>query len=256
MWILNLLYKIRLLFLYYTKNITPKVIKYNKFELSFFDDFDGDKIDGYKWVKHFFWSDKNNKTQWASKDNFIVDKSILKIYTPTIPKHLKNKKITVSTAILHTGETFTQKYGRYQIRCKIPNNQNISTIFWLLSSLSDFPEIDIFYFLENKNGSYKTACIYGDNDSDQLYSISKKIVPIEKNNWIEFTLDWYPNKLIWYYNGYRVFIHKYKGIPQTPMYLLINTMVNLTNEYNNKEINTLEIDWVKIYKFKSEKFGG
>jgi beta-glucanase (GH16 family) len=66
------------------------------------------------------------------------------------------------------------------------------------------------------------------------------------NDFYIFTLDWSADKLEWKINGLTVKTQT-KGVPQEPMYVILNSIVNKPVNDNLLPI-AMEIDWVKCYQ--------
>jgi beta-glucanase (GH16 family) len=260
---MNLITRIKLLLVYYNILKPKKDLDYSKYELTFIDDFNGFDLDEDKWMTHYYWGHNlmsNNEIQWYTKDSFVVKNSILNIilkkqkirgWVLTGNKR-KSKTFNLASGLIHTGESFKQKYGRFEIRCKLPNEPGYLPSFWLINPASYPPEIDVFDFNETNKTSFNSGYIFGDDNNSKLfYEVFKKIKPVKLHGWNTFTLDWEPKKITWYYNGYKVLEAKNVGIPQTPMYIAINLAANNDSNLNDVEGKRMMVDWVKVYKHKS-----
>jgi beta-glucanase (GH16 family) len=227
----------------------------------FSDEFDGLTLDEDKWMTHFYWGHNlvsDNEIQWYTNDSFSVKNSILTI---TIKKEnvdgwvsnhgeRKHKIFNLTSGLIHTGESFKQKYGRFEIKCKLPIAPGVLPSFWLINPTSFPPEIDVFDFIDNSNSnSYKIGHIFGDDDNRKNYfEVFNRVYPVKLDDWQTFTLDWEPKKLVWYYNGYKIMEHKNIGIPQTPMYIAVNLAANDDSDMKDVDNKKMFIDWVRVYE--------
>jgi beta-glucanase (GH16 family) len=237
-----------------------KKLNYDKFEVSFEDDFNGRKLDTNTWMTHYYWGHAHSdyEHQFYSSEAFSLKESVLTINVEQrkvkgwYVKEGKraSKTFDVTSGLIHTGESFKQRYGRFEIRCKVPLETGFQPAFWLINPMSYPPEIDVMDFSEGDNTKLHVGHVYGDADANNTCTSKKVITPLEVDGeWTTYTLDWTPHKLIWYVNGYEVFRLQNKGIPQTPMYIAINMAIG-NAAIDKASGKKMKIDWVKVYKFR------
>lgn len=235
-----------------------KALIYNDFELSFSDDFDGRRLDTNKWMTHYYWgnSHSDNEHQFYSAEAFTLKNSVLTI-------NVENRKIRgwwmkdgkratkifdVTSGLIHTGESFKQRYGRFEVRCRVPQEKGYIPSFWLINPQSFPPEIDVMDFSEGANDTLCIGHAYGDDEVDDLFFRIKKVIGNLKldSDWNIFTLDWTPTSLTWYVNGREIYRVGSTGVPHTPMYIAINMAIG--EEAVKVNTKKMEIDWVRVYK--------
>ena len=232
-----------------------KVKDSNKFdilkerELTFSDEFEGDKLDTGKWLTNYFWGDKllNDRYSvepdlqaYTEKENFEVRNSLLKIITK--PQKIQGKAWTeggfkvkdfsFTSGILNTGKSFRQKYGIFTAKVKL-GNPNAKCAFWMLADKIT-PHIDICRTTDGK----VFFDYFASADKRAKTSLSGKYA----NDFYIYTLEWTPDKLTWKVNGTEVFSTT-SDVPQVPMYIGFSGGLN-------KPVNsmmTTEIDWVRVY---------
>jgi hypothetical protein len=161
---------------------------------TFSDEFNGAELDLFKWVPH---------DPWASAR------------TPDPP--------TVSAGELHlkAGQTlttfglFSQVYGRFEIRFRVPANGGNKALFRLLPvPLGPLPSIDVLsykgaeLFFGNRWGTEQTERTFGDS------------VPMPGPGLHTVAIEWDKAKITWSIDG-KDKLHSTDGIPQVPMFLLI-----------------------------------
>ena len=257
----QIIYRITLYLVYYGLLPEEKKLNYDNFELTFFDDFDGKELNTEKWASTQDWGcdiECDNKIQWFIKDSIKIKDSVLTIT-------LNKKKVcrwpekkqnciyrdqdNISALICSQEEKTWQRYGRFEMKCKIPETIGYLTSFWLNSPTSTTPEIDIFEFSDNNIEQFSCGYIFGNDNIQSLnYAIKSKIKPIKVKGWNTYTLDWTPKKLTWYFNGYKIMSIKNVGIPQSPMYVSINFATKVNSIIG---MNKMLIDWVRVYQYKS-----
>lgn len=235
-----------------------KVKDSNKFdvlkkkELTFADDFEGDRLDAKKWLTNFYWGDKFLKENYSvetdlhaytDKDNFEVRNSILKIHTK--PQRITGKVWSPSTGftakefgytsgLINSGKSFRQKYGVFSAKIKL-GNPAARNNFWMLADKIT-PHIDICRTSNNK--------VWTDFVADPGRFSKSSIGPRYANDFYIYTLEWTQEKLIWKINGEEIF-RQTSDVPQVPMYVLLSG--GLDKPISG--MTTMEVDWVKVYQF-------
>jgi hypothetical protein len=222
-------------------------------ELTFSDEFDGDKIDTKKWLTNYYWGEKLLKDRYSvesdlqaytEKENFEVRNSILRINTKSqkvngkvwsASKGFTTKEFNYTSGLINSGNSFRQKYGLFSAKIKL-GNPNARNSFWMLADKIT-PHLDICRTSEGKI-LFDYFPVKGNNTKSSLGSRYS-------NDYFIYSLEWTADKLVWRINGVEVFSQT-NDIPQDPMYVLLAGGLN-------KPINgmtSMEIDWVRVYKTK------
>jgi len=146
---------------------------------TFHDDFDAHPLLGERWVPHYaggaawpearYWggdgSDFKRKTRWNGEQQIYVDPryggratiplgldpfrvrdGVLSIVASRTPPDLKSVLFNNEyvSGILTTQSKFSQKYGYFEIRSKIPIGTGVWPAFWMLADDGGWPpEIDV-----------------------------------------------------------------------------------------------------------------
>jgi hypothetical protein len=222
-------------------------------DLTFYDEFDGEKLDTGKWLTNYYWGEKLLKDRYSvesdlqaytEKENFELRNSILKINTK--PQKFSGKiwsathgftkhEFNYTSGLINSGNSFRQKYGIFSAKIKLGNPEARNS-FWMLSGKIT-PHLDICrttggkvwfdYFSANEN-KFKTAL--GSKYSKGYYI---------------YSLEWTPEKLVWKINNTEICTQT-SNLPEDPMYILLSGGLN-------KPVNSLtsmEIDWIRVYKTK------
>jgi len=222
-------------------------------DLTFYDEFEGDKLDTSKWLTNYFWGEKLLKDRYSvesdlqaytERENFEVRGSVLKINTR--PQKIKGKVWSASngfttkdfeytSGLINTGNSFRQKYGLFTAKIKL-GNPTARNSFWMLAEKIT-PHLDIcrtsggkvwFDYLSTKGNKYLTSL--GSKYSGDFYI---------------YSLEWTPDKMVWKINNTEVFTQT-TDLPADPMYILLSGGLN-------KPVNSttsMEIDWIRVYKNK------
>jgi hypothetical protein len=221
-------------------------------ELTFSDEFDGDKLDSRKWITNYYYGDKllkdnysvgNDLQAYTEKDNFEIRNSLLKIITKPQKKEgkvwtaggFKAQEFAYTSGIINSGKNFRQKYGTFSAKIKL-GNPGTKSAFWMLAD-SITPHIDICRL---ENGKV-VSDFFANVEKRAKASIGSKFA----NDFYIYTLEWTPDKLVWKLNGATVFTQT-SDVPQDPMYILCSG--GLDKPVNS--MTTMEIDWVRVYQPK------
>jgi hypothetical protein len=221
-------------------------------ELTFSDDFDGDRLDTKKWLTNYYWGDKLLKDNYSvetdlqaytEKDNFEIRNSFLKIHTKpqrvtgkvwSASSGFKTKDFGYTSGLINSGKSFRQKYGIFSAKIKL-GNPSARNNFWMLSDKIT-PHIDICRTSNNK--------VWTDFVADPGRFSKSSIGPRYANDFYIYTLEWTQDNLVWKING-EVIFRQTSNVPQEPMYVLLAG--GLDKPISG--MTTMEVDWVKVYQF-------
>ena len=235
-----------------------KVKDSNKFdilksrELTFNDEFEGDKLNTKIWLTNYYWGDKllkdnytvgNDLQAYTEKENFEVRNSLLKIITKPQKKEGKvwspggfiTREFAYTSGIVNTGNSFRQKYGTFSAKIKL-GNPAAKSAFWMLSDKIT-PHIDV---CRTANGKV-VSDLFATPEKRTKASIGGKYA----NDFYIFTLVWTADKLVWKINDTEV-LTQTSDVPQEPMYILLSG--GLDRPVNS--MTAMEIDWVRVYQPK------
>ncbi|MCE5345956.1 MAG: glycoside hydrolase family 16 protein [Bacteroidales bacterium] len=223
-------------------------------ELTFCDEFDGEKLDAKKWISNYYWGEKLLKDRYSiesdlqaymEKENFEFHDSILKIKTKpqkisgkvwSADKGFSTKEFNYTSGIISSGNSFRQKYGVFTAKIKL-GDPNAKSAFWMLAEKIT-PHIDICRTSKGK----VWFDLFSDNGTKAKTSVGSRY----SNDFFIYTLEWSCDKLIWKINNTEVF-RQTSDIPQEPMYVTIAG--GLDKPING--MTSMEIDWVRVYQAKN-----
>jgi hypothetical protein len=222
-------------------------------ELTFSDEFDGEKLNTKKWLTNYYWGEKLLKDRYSvesdlqaytEKENFEVRNSVLRISTKpqritgkvwSSANGFTTKEFSYTSGLINSGTSFRQKYGVFTAKIKL-GNPDAKSAFWMLADKIT-PHIDICRTSKGKVWfDYFPA-----NGNTSKTSIGSRY----SNNYFIYTLEWTSDKLVWKINNTEVFTQT-SGVPQEAMYVLFAG--GLDKPING--MTSIEIDWVRVYKAK------
>jgi len=273
---------------------------YNPWVIVFEDNFDGNSLDLSKWKlpyqgvlndfnhEHSKWwmANTGNTPSIPVNNNIEVSNGTLKLIAKkenppitgtyvtdwsTTPPTTKTEIFDYSSAWIETNYKFF--YGKYEIRCKIPNGKGFWPAFWMYgvnsSNSSINNEIDVFEFWDNSPSDHNMTVHYNGQQCLTDYN-----GPDYSQAFHTFTVIWDNYKIEWYVDGnlkrrstkfYTILgqtvdcngiqaMGTYlmdKVFPRDPMNIITNLAIQ-TGTYapdNNTTFpNSLEIDYIRYYK--------
>ena len=243
---------------YFALEIKNSFSELKKWELTFSEEFDNKLLDQDKWISKYYWADELlNKSYSLESDLhvFTDGKNIEHAESSVVLQARKEKKeglmwnptlgfvpkdFDYTSAIINTGKSFRQKYGRFEAKIKLSNPIQVAHSFWMVSD-NKTPHVDVLR--SSPDGKLLIGNCWGNDNQPSLKQFKIKGVDTSKGYFI-YTLDWNQNELVWKINDVVVKTQT-EGIPQEPMYL--NFSLGVTTE--QQSVNAaLEIDWVRCYK--------
>src|SRR5262249_18631606 len=150
--------------------------------------------------------------------------------------------------------SFSQLYGVFEIRAKLPKGKGFFPAFWLLPADSSWPpEIDILELL-----GHDTATYYGTSHTSETgehTAVTNKIPqPDLSADFHQFALSWEKDELHWYLDGVEVARVPTPKDMHKPMYMLANLAIGSGwpgyPDASTVFPGVLAIDWIRAYQPK------
>ena len=189
---------------------------------TFNDDFDGTAPDPAKW--NVYTANYWDKVSAFSKDNVILEGGFAKLrYEKKTGHHNddpKAKKFDYTTGFLDTYDKWTQRYGYFETRTKLPKAPGLWPAFWLMpdrgraagekwkrqSTGEGGMEFDIVEHL-TRWGPYRyNIAMHWDGYGKDHKAIGTSNVYIQpdKDGFVTAGLLWLPGSAVYYFNGVEV----------------------------------------------------
>lgn len=244
----------------------------SRFELTFEDEFD--TLDRSVWSGHFTYGDDDYIRRGGYWNSSLARTEDGKLIIPMVYREsgVKSGGAGWYSAGLDTDNDapngFSQKYGYFEVRCKLPPCADCWAAFWLLNSGvfdvgnegRDGTEIDVFespYYGERKNNMISSNLHYdGYNDAHKMMGAKKYLIkgdPYSEFN--TYGVEWNEKEYIFYINGVETFRTSYGGVSQNPEYMILSLEVNGNNGvYSGKKADRTKeydyvIDYVRAYQY-------
>jgi beta-glucanase (GH16 family) len=189
-------------------------------QVTFSEEFDQGSLDPGKWAPGSPWVpepfDQGELQQYVADALHVANGAAHIIATAASGAYY--------SGMISTYATFSQEYGRFEIRCKFPAGRGLWPAFWLLpANAFGPPEIDILEALGHEANAVYMNVHWTDNGKHRQ-AIGKYVGPDFTQDFHTFAVEWDKDKLVWFVDGkprHRVVGHS----PRGPMYLLANLAV-------------------------------
>lgn len=229
-------------------NIVPESYsKQTNKQLIWSDEFDKKYVNTKKWNIVDWAATKNNELQYYNPKNISIYNGSLRIISKK--ESLKNREYT--SGAIETKGKLDLLYGKIEIRARLPKGQGLFPAFWLLPSDDSYlPEIDIMEMLGHETNKIWMVYHWFSNTGTQERDYSFTIGPDFSEYFHIFTLEWSPEKLVWYIDDEEVF-SVLENIPNKPLYLYINTAIGgdwpKDPDATTQFPQYLDVDYIRVY---------
>ncbi|MGD8781345.1 MAG: family 16 glycosylhydrolase [Ignavibacteria bacterium] len=200
---------IALLFLLLLMGLPFKFFIAQDYQLVWSDEFDGDALDETKWEYQTGngppsgWG--NNEWEYYRAENAVVEDGYLTI----IAKEESYSGFNYTSARIRTINKGDWKYGKIEVRAKMPEGQGIWPAIWMLPTDNVYGgwaasgEIDIMEYLGHQTGTIYGTLHYGGAWPNNTSSGTSYTLPSGGFNedFHVFTLTWEEGKFQWLVDG-------------------------------------------------------
>jgi beta-glucanase (GH16 family) len=222
-------------------------------KLTFQDEFDGSSLDMKKWNPNDPWgAERNRELQAYVKDAFAVKDGLLRIQAEKRDALYAGKQRAYTSGMMTTYGKFSQQYGRFEIRCRVPKGKGMWPAFWLLPEpLGWPPEIDVLEILGHQPEKLYMTHHFNDDQKVHRSHGGSWIGPDFSAEFHEYAVEWSAQSMVWFVDGVERFRSE-KDIPQSRMYLLVNLAVGGdwpgAPDATTAFPGALEVDYVRVYE--------
>ncbi len=157
------------------------------------------------------------------------------------------------SGLITTYKSFSQLYGLFEMRAKLPAGQGLWPAFWMLPANNIYScELDIFEVL----GSGPTtlfATTHGETGNNWVVDSQALQVPDTSAAFHVYGVDWEPTTTTFLMDGKVIATAPTPGSMNTPMYMLINLAVGGPGSWpgapnaSTHFPSPMEISWVRAY---------
>ena len=222
------------------------------------DEFDGTgAIDSSKWTTEIGgggWGNQEVQIYTSSTNNVKREGGVLKI------KAIKESNGTYSSARIKTQDKFEFRYGRVEIRAKLPSAQGTWPALWMLGA--NYPdvgwpqcgEIDIMEQFQDKN-KVKSTLHWKLADGNRG-EYGQETANTTSTDWHVYEMDWTSTTIKTYLDGTKFFEMTVSGVdPYFPFneefFFIFNVAMGgtLGGEIDpNFTQDAMEVDYIRVYQ--------
>ena len=222
-------------------------------QLTFDDEFDGPALDATKWVPHYnYTAIINHELQAYIPDAFSFSDGILHITAKHEPGVQGGHTQQYTSGAMTTFGKFSQMYGYFEVRCKLPHGKGFWPAFWLLSDSNQWPpEIDIFENIGMEDHTLHFTNHWKGPDGKNRGKGQQTDGPDYTADFHTIAVDWEPDAIVWYVDDVeqcRVAEH----IAREKMYMLLNLAVGgdwpKSPDAATPFPSSYDIDYVRVYQ--------
>ncbi len=184
------------------------------------EEFNGTSLNPANWrALNIAWP-YNNEQQYYADTHATVANGELTILSTNQRQGGRN----YTSARIESGDRFFQRYGRFEMRAKLPSTQGIWPAFWLLPQPTGWPpEIDIMELLGHQPNTVYMTNHWGTASNPQHLTFSYT-GPDFSAAFHTFACEWHPDRIDYFVDGVLRGTST-TNIPQMPMYVILNTAV-------------------------------
>lgn len=251
----------------------PDVEEDLEYQLVWSDEFDGDQLDTNKWSYQLGTGSQFGLTGWGNnelqyytdrEENVYVEDGMLHIVAKE--EFYQNRYYT--SARIRTINKADWKYGRFEIRAKMPEGQGIWPAVWMLPTeevYGGWPksgEIDIMELVGHRPSTVHGTVHYGPDWPNNRYKGSSFSLDGEKfsDDFNIFSIEWVEDEIKWFVNDN--LFHTITPSSLSPQnypfneqfHLILNLAVG--GNWPGDPDNTTEfpqsmiIDYIKVYQLR------
>lgn len=218
--------------------------------LTFHDEFNGKALDTKKWWD-CYWHGRTHGDQeleYYAPDSYEVKSGMLRLRADR--REMGGKPYT--SGMIESHDKFSQKYGWFEIRTRVPRGKGYWPAFWLLPATKKWPpEIDVLEILDHEPNKVYMTNHWIDDAGKHEANGGSWVGPDFSDDFHVYAVEWKPGEIIWYVDGVERF-RSSKGVPDEPMYIVANLAVG--GDWPGYPDATtpfpayMDIDYIRVYK--------
>lgn len=226
----------------------------------FEDDFNGTFQDDL-WQIRPYWGGIHNpgfQYNWWSEETVRMSDSTLVMGIKLDTLRYDTFVVPYAGSYVSNFKSFTQVYGYFEARCKIPKTKGIWPAFWLVSHESWPPEIDIFEFYGSKDITKLESNLHWglDINNNRDSHVKAHKLPDPSKKFHVYGVEWNKDEIIWYFDG-RVMRRQKKNLEDFDklMHVVFDVAVMNNEDVAEGRVDTsavMEVDYVRIYRRAGE----
>jgi beta-glucanase (GH16 family) len=219
---------------------------------AFSDEFDGARVDFDKWSSGYPWgctSETTGERQCYVPEALTVRDGRLVIEADRDP----GGRLPYRSGMVVSHPRFSQRYGYFEMRAKLPRGKGLWPAFWLLPEPAGTwpPELDVMEHFGSEPDRVLVAQHWRDAAGRERRRGRTVAGPDFTAGFHTFGLSWSPTAIVWYVDGVERFRSR-RDIPAEEMYVLVNLAVggeapgqpDATTGFPSR----MEVDYVRVWE--------
>lgn len=192
---------------------------------------------------------------------FSIEEGVLRITASRTPPDVSEKfniEQDYISGVLTTENGFSQKYGRFEARLKLPKGTGLWSAFWLLPSFDQWPEgvavlpeIDVMEHLGHEPSTFHTTLHTNQSGKLESYPYDHTLKVDLTEDFHLYSVVWTAKDVTWYIDKEKVAHHPTPDDFTRPVHFLLNLAVGGTWPGNPDRTTQFpahyEIDYVRAY---------
>jgi len=161
----------------------------------------------------------NREQQGYVAEAISLEDGVLGITLTKSPTYYHGQTLPFASGTVTTHGKFSLKYGRVEVRARVPKGQGLWPAVWLLpESLEWPPEIDVFEIRGSEPDRVHMTHHWLEAPGQFRFHTTSFAGPDFSAGMHTFAIEWTPNEIRWFVDGNQRH-HATEHIPQVPMYL-------------------------------------
>ena len=252
-----------------------QLLDMSKFELTWSDEFDGDTLNMEKWGQNFYkeaekirGDEDKHSDSYFSREMADVRDGKLYIRTAWVEEGIGGSPAGWYSLWIDTRNTFSQTFGYFEMRCKLPKGQGQNAAFWMHTvSWGDSPddfhtgvEIDIFEYPNYQNTWPRRdsvgSAVHNWSGGHVALGVAHNYVRKPHDTFHTYGVEWNENEYIFYIDGVETGRTSFGGVCRNNLYLLISNAAaygDWSGDIRKNKpgvITDWVVDYVRAYQYK------
>ncbi len=225
-------------------------------ELVWEDGFSGGEIDATKWRHCPEWVRQGGGGRWSHEDAYVDGDGKLIV-------RIRRTDEGIRSGALRTEGLFSQKFGYFEIRCKVPVIRGGWAAFWMMP-VGGVPvgkdrgregtEIDVFESIYAENGNVHHALHWGGyGEEHEKEGIVLKGRPELYEGYHTYGVLWDEGGYVFYIDGEETWRSSAGGVMRVPAYLKVSIeAAKWAGDIDSEELpKHIAVDYVRAYRRKA-----
>jgi beta-glucanase (GH16 family) len=237
-------------------------IDIDQFVLTFSDEFVGQHLDETRWFTDPYRREDhqqqhiiNDEKQAYVPDALVVTNGLLRMLIEKRKALYAGHMMDYASGLISTRKGgFGQRYGYFEIRCRMPRAKGLWPAFWLVPREGNHPgspgsEIDIMEFWSHKEEQRYSVNIhwdgYREEHRDDIHHIP---VWNPSGSFHTYGAELTPTEVVFYLDRNEVARYSGPGVSHDIMHVVANCAVVEVGADDEALPDVFEIDYIRVYK--------